>query len=107
MHRGKKLVLFALGALLTPHFAAAQDEVEMSVRNRTGDNVTVFAQWGLDGTGSRDRLGTLNGNQTRSYTTEIRGEQVTITLQIQGARGRIGGDRPEWMADVRPGEKIE
>ena len=35
MHCGTRLVLFALGALLMPHFAAAQDEeVEMVVLNR-------------------------------------------------------------------------
>ena len=99
-----KLVLFALGSLLMPNFAAAQ-EVEMSIRNRTGEPLTVFAQWDFGGT--RDRLGTLNPNQTRDYTTEIRGEQVTVTVQLQGGRDRIGGDRPEWMVDARPGEKIE
>ena len=34
MHVGTRIVLFALCALLMPHFAAAQDaEVEMNVRN--------------------------------------------------------------------------
>ncbi len=101
MHRGTKLVVFALGSLLMPNFATAQDEVEMSVRNRTGEQLTLFAQWDFGGT--RDRLGDLNPNQTRSYTTEIRGEQVTVTVQVQAGRTRLGGDRPEWMADVRPG----
>jgi len=104
MHPGTKLVLFALGALLMPHLSSAQ-EVEMSIRNRTGEQLTVFAQWDFGGT--RDRLGNLGPNQTRTYTTEIRGDQVTVTVQTQGARGRIGGGRPEWMADARAGEKIE
>ena len=104
MHRGTKLVLFALGALLMPHLSSAQ-EVEMSIRNRTGEQLTVFAQWDFGGT--RARLGNLGPNQTRTYTTDIRGEQVTVTVQTPGGRGRIGGGRPEWMADAREGEKIE
>ena len=101
--RGTKLVLFALGALLMPHFAAAQDrEVEMSVRNRTPQTLTVFALWDR---GTRDRLGDIRGNQTRSFTIPIVGEEVT--LQVQVGASRIGGNRPEDFARARPGDKIE
>ncbi len=103
MHRGTKLILFALGALLTPHFAAAQDNgIEMSIRNRTGESMTVFALW--EG-GTRDRLGDIRPNQTRSFTIPLVGEEVTLQVQVQSER--LGGDRPEDFARVRPGDKIE
>ena len=102
--RGTKLVLLALCAPLMPHFAAAQDrEVEMSVRNRTPQPMTVFALWDR---GTRDRLGDLRPNQTRSFTIPIVGEDVTLQVQVGGVR-RIGGDRPEDFARARPGDKIE
>ncbi len=103
MHRGTKLVLFALGALLVPHFATAQDnEIEMDIRNRTGESMTVFALW--EG-GTRDRLGDIRPNQTRSFTIPFVGEEVTLQVQVE--RERLGGDRPEDFARVRPGDKIE
>ena len=101
--RGTKLVLFALCALSMPHFAAAQDrEVEMSVRNRTTEPMTVFALWRR---GTRNRLGDIRPNQTRSFTIPLVGEEVTLQVQVQSER--LGGDRPEDFARVRPGDKIE
>ena len=70
MHVGTRLVLVALGALLMPHFAAAQDEeVELNISNQTPERMTVFALWE---SGTRVRLGDLNGNQTRRFTMFIK-----------------------------------
>ncbi len=120
MHRSTKLVLSALGALLMPHFAVAQEEVEMSVRNRTGESITVYALWDR---GTRDRLGDVSPRRTESFTTEWRGEEVTLQVQVQGGTagavrtdrnerrsrsGRfIGGDREEDFALVQPGDQLE
>ena len=104
MHRGTRFVLFALVALLLlPHFAAAQDqEVEMSVRNRTSHTVTVFALWDR---GTRARLGDLRANQTQTFTVEINGERVTLSVQVAGQRGATAGG-PRDFAEVRAGESI-
>ena len=105
MHRGMMLVLVALGAVLMPHFAAAQDEeLELSVRNRTAETMTVFALWD---TRTRARLGDLRPNQTREFTIPKRGDEVTLTVQVQGQRGRSGGNRPEDFARVGPGDQLE
>ena len=112
MHVGTRLVLFALGALLMPHFAAAQDqEVEMNIRNRTTDAMTVFALW--EG-GRRVRLGELGANRTRSFTTPIRGQEVTLAVQTVQAQGRAGltdgnrgGGSSEEFASVQPGDRLE
>ena len=108
MHLGTRMVLFALCALLMPHFAAAQnDEVEMNVRNRTSDDMTVFALWE---NGTRVRLGELTSNQARSFSIPVRGDDVTLLVQVSGVRGRggrTGGDNPEDFAAVRPGDGFE
>jgi tetratricopeptide (TPR) repeat protein len=100
-----RFALFALVALLLlPHFAAAQEEVELSVRNRTSDIVTVFALWNG---GTRTRLGELRANQTNSYTIEVNGERVTLSVQVAGQRGATGRPDPSDYAEVRAGEAIE
>lgn len=108
MHVGTRTVLFAFCALLMPHFAAAQDdEVEMDVRNGTSVDMTVFALWE---NGTRARLGDLSGNQARSFTVPVRGDEVTLLVQVQeqGQRGgRTGGDNPDDFAAVRPGDGVE
>ena len=108
MHVGTRMVLFALCALLMPHFAAAQDaEVEMNVRNGTSDDMTVFALWE---NGSTVRLGDLTANQARSFTVPVRGDDVTLLVQVAGVRGRgarTGGDNPEDFVSVRPGDGFE
>jgi tetratricopeptide (TPR) repeat protein len=108
MHVGKRLVLVALGVLLIPLSAVAQDEeVEVNVRNQTSNAMQVFAMW--EG-GPTLRLGDLNGNQTRNFTVDIRGQELTLAVQTQqqGQRAeRVGGDRPESFVSVRPGDEIE
>ncbi len=106
MHRGTRFVLFALVALLLlPHSAAAQDqEIEMSVRNRTSETMTVFALWDR---GTRARLGDLRANQTRTFTVEISGERVTLSVQVAGQRGASAGSGPGDFAEARAGESIE
>jgi tetratricopeptide (TPR) repeat protein len=108
MHVGKRLVLVALGVLLIPLSAVAQDEeVEVNVRNQTSNAMQVFAMW--EG-GPTLRLGDLNGNQTRNFTVDIRGQELTLAVQTQqqGRRAeRVGGDRPESFVSVRPGDEIE
>jgi tetratricopeptide (TPR) repeat protein len=105
-----KLVLFALGALLVPHFAAAQDEeVELSVRNRTSEAMTVFALWD---SGTRVRLGDLNANRSGNYSIPLRGQEVTLLVQptevqVAGRNDRIGGDNPSDFAAVRAGTEVE
>ena len=108
MNVGKRLVLVALGVLLIPLSAVAQDEeVEVNVRNQTSNAMQVFAMW--EG-GPTLRLGDLNGNQTRNFTVDIRGQELTLAVQTQqqGRRAeRVGGDRPESFVSVRPGDEIE
>jgi len=108
MHVGTRLVLVALGVLLIPLSAAAQDEeVEVSVRNQTSNAMQVFAMW--EG-GPTLRLGDLNANQTRNFTVDIRGQELTLAVQTQqqGQRAqRVGGDRPESFISVRPGDQVE
>ena len=104
MHRGTRLVLFALGALLMPHFAAAQDEeVEMVVLNRTSEAVTVFVWW--EG-GARVRLGELGVNATRTFTTPLREAAVWLSLDVL-SQGTGRRDRPESYVPVRSGDRIE
>ena len=104
MHRGTRLVLFALGALLMPQFAAAQDEeVEMVVLNRTSEAVSVFVWWE---SGARVRLGELGVGGTRTFTTPLRDAAVWLSLDVlsQGT-GRM--DRPDSYVPVQPGDRIE
>jgi tetratricopeptide (TPR) repeat protein len=104
MHRGTRLVLFALGALLMPHFAAAQDqEVEMVVVNRTSEALSVFVWW--EG-GARVRLGELGASATRTFTTPLRDAAVWLSLDVlsQGAGRR---DRPDSFVPVQRGDRIE
>jgi tetratricopeptide (TPR) repeat protein len=108
MYFGTRLVLVAFGALLMPRFAAAQDEeVVLNVRNQTSQIMQVFALW--DG-GASARLGDLNGNQSRNFTIPIRGQEVTLSVQVQqqGARGqRVSADGPEDFVAVRAGDRVE
>ena len=108
MHLGTRMVLFALCALLMPHFAAAQnDEVALNVRNGTSNDMTVFALWE---NGTRVRLGELSANQARSFSIPIRGDDVTLMVQVSEARGRggrTGGENSEDFASVRPGDGFE
>ncbi len=110
MRVSMRLVLFALGALLVPHFAAAQDgEVELSVRNRTSDAMTVFALWD---SGTRIRLGDLNANRSGNYDIPVRGQEVTLLVQTTEVRvgersERLGGDNPSDFAAVRGGSRVE
>ena len=110
MHIGTRLVLFLLGALLMPHFAAAQDEeVEMNILNQTSEALTVFALWE---NGTESRLGDLTANQSKSFTVPVRGQQVTLSVQttefrVQGGRrARTGGDNPEDFAPVTAGDRL-
>jgi tetratricopeptide (TPR) repeat protein len=108
MHVGTRMVLFALCTLLMPHFAAAQnDDVALDVRNGTSDDMTVFALWE---NGTRVRLGELSANQARSFSIPVRGDDVTLLVQVaqvRGRGGRIGGDNPEDFVAVRPGDGFE
>ena len=112
MHIGTRLVLLLLlGALLMPHFAAAQDsEVELNILNQTSEALTVFALWE---NGTEGRLGDLAANQSKSFTIPIRGQEVTLSVQatefrVQGGRrARTGGDNPEDFAPVRAGDRLE
>ncbi len=110
MHIGTRLVPLLLGALLTPHFAAAQDEeVELNILNQTSEALTVFALWE---NGTEGRLGDLAPNQSRSFMVPIRGQEVTLSVQatqfrVQGGRrARTGGDNPEDFAPVRAGDRL-
>ena len=91
MYVGTRVVLFALGALLMPHLAAAQDAVvEMVVLNRTASAVTVFVQWR---NGARVRLGELGRRDSETFTTPYRGQEFALSLDVLGApsRGTRGG----------------
>ena len=110
MHIGTRLVPLLLGALLTPHFAAAQDEeVELNILNQTSEALTVFALWE---SGTEGRLGDLAPNQSRSFMVPIRGQEVTLSVQLTefrvqgGRRARTGGDNPEDFAPVRAGDRV-
>jgi tetratricopeptide (TPR) repeat protein len=108
MHVGTRRVLFALCALLIPHFAAAQDgDVALDVRNGTSNDMTVFALWD---NGTRVRLGELSANQARNFSIPVRGDDVTLMVQVAEVRGRgnrTGGDDPEDFVSVRPGDGFE
>ena len=83
--------------------------MEMDIRNRTPETMTVFALWE---SGARVRLGNLSPNQTRSFTTAVEGQEVTLAVQtsqggVRGRGARTGGDRPEDFAPVRPGDRLE
>ena len=124
MHVSKRLVLFALGALIVPHSAAAQDGVlEIIVLNRTSSTVEVFVQWR---NGARIRLGQLRQRGTETYTTDYRGSEVALSLDVMGAPsagttrgapafGRDDTVRPDALADpgretfvsVDVGDRIE
>ena len=104
MHRDTRLVLFALGALLMPHFAAAQDEeVEMVVLNRTSEALSVFVWW--EG-GARVRLGELGVGATRTFTTPLRDAAVWLSLDVL-SQGTGRRDRPDSFVPVQPGDRIE
>ncbi len=104
MHCGTRLVLFALGALLMPHFAAAQDEeVEMVVLNRTSEAVSVFVWW--EG-GARVRLGELGASGTRTFTTPLRDPALWLSLDVL-SQGTGRRDRPDSYVPVQPGDRIE
>ncbi len=108
MHARMTLVLVAFGTLLIPHFAAAQDEeVSVSVSNRTSTMMQVFALW--DGR-QTIRLGDLAGNQSRDFDVTIRGQELSLAVRVlaQGQRSeRVGADNPEDFVTVRPGDQIE
>ena len=105
MHVSTRLVLVALGALLMPHFAAAQDEeVELNVRNQTSERMTVFALWQ---TGTRTRLGDLDANQTGRFTIPVRGQEVTLGVRTEEVRQVRGGDNPADFASVQAGDRVE
>ena len=104
MHRGTRLVLFALGALLMPQFAAAQDEgVEMVVLNRTSEAVSVFVWWE---SGARVRLGELGARATRTFTTPLRDAAVWLSLDVL-SQGTGRRDRPDSYVPIQPGDRIE
>ena len=104
MHRSTRLVLFALGALLMPQFAAAQDEeVEMVVLNRTSEAVSVFVWWE---SGARVRLGELGVGATRTFTTPLRDAAVWLSLDVL-SQGTGRRDRPDSYVPVQPGDRIE
>ena len=104
MHCGTRLVLFALGALLMPHFAAAQDEeVEMVVVNRTSEALSVFVWW--EG-GQRVRLGELGASATRTFTTPLRDPALWLSLDVL-SQGTGRRDRPDSFVPVQPGDRIE
>ena len=104
MHCGTRLVLFALGALLMPHFAAAQDEqVEMVVLNRTSEALSVFVWW--EG-GARVRLGELGASATRTFTTPLRDPALWLSLDVL-SQGTGRRDRPDSYVPVQPGDRIE
>ena len=104
MHCGTRLVLFALGALLMPHFAAAQDEeVEMVVLNRTSEAVSVFVWWE---SGARVRLGELGASGTRTFTTPLRDPALWLSLDVL-SQGTGRRDRPDSYVPVQPGDRIE
>ena len=105
MHVGTRSILLALAALFLPHFASGQ-EIEMSIRNRTSDNMTVFALW-ENRNGTRARLGDVRPNQTRSFMTDVEGRRVTLAIQVQGGRGRVGGTREDFYAPIRAGQGLE
>ena len=112
MHAPTRVALFALGALLMPQFAAAQDgEVEFVVYNRTSIAVTVFANW--EGRSRGVRLGELRGRRDNTYTVDLRGSEVWLgvdPLADAGRGGRLitGADRYEdEYIPVRAGDKIE
>ena len=107
MHARTKLILFALGALLIPHFAAGQDDVvEMVVLNRTSSAVTVFVQWRG---GARVRLGELRRRGSETYTTPYRGAELALSLDVLGGpstgttSGRLAFDDPAGNDDNRGG----
>ena len=112
MHAPTRVALFALGALLIPHVAAAQDgEVEFIVYNRTSTAVTVFANW--EGRSRGVRLGELRGRRDRTYTVEMRGTEVWLGVDPLANVGRragrpvTGADRYEdEYIDVRAGDRI-
>jgi tetratricopeptide (TPR) repeat protein len=91
-----------------PHFAAAQDEeLEINIRNQTSDQMAVFAVWD---SGTRTRLGDLNAGQRRTFTVPVRGQEVTLAIQmpqVRGRGGRVGGDDPDQFVTVRAGDQIE
>ena len=110
----------ALGALLTPHIAAAQDSVlEMVVENQTSSVVTVFVQWR---NGARVRLGELRRRASETYTTPYRSSEVALSVDVlagpaAGARADaftfdpdrdVGrGGREETYIDVEAGDRME
>ena len=104
MYRGTRLALFALGALLIPHFAAAQDEeVEMVVLNRTFEALSVFVWWE---SGARVRLGELGASATRTFTTPLRDAALWLSLDVL-SQGTGRRDRPDSFVPVQPGDRIE
>jgi hypothetical protein len=58
---------------------AAQD-VEVTVENQNFQDAVVYAIWGA---GPRDRLGTVTGNTTETFTTEVRaGGDMRIEVDL-------------------------
>ena len=104
MYRGTRLVLFALAALLIPHFAAAQDgEVEIVIRNQTSEAVTAFVWWE---SGARVRLGELGARATRTFTTPLRDAAGWLSLDVL-SQGTGRRDRPDSYVPLQPGDRIQ
>jgi hypothetical protein len=79
--------------------------VEMIVLNRTPTAVTVFAWW-LEG--PRVRLGELSGGANRTFTTPIRGQAVSPSLDVLSGVRRGRSDSPRGrMVPVQPYDRIE
>jgi hypothetical protein len=58
---------------------AARD-VEVTVENQNFQDAVVYAIWGA---GPRDRLGTVTGNSTQTFTTQVRsGGDMRIEVDL-------------------------
>jgi hypothetical protein len=58
----------------------ATQDVEVTVENQNFQDAVVYAIWGA---GARDRLGTVTGNTTETFTTEVRaGGDMRIEVEL-------------------------
>ena len=78
----------------------ASRDVEVRVENQNFYDAVVYAIWGA---GPRDRLGTVTGNTTQTFTTEARGtSDMRIEVDFVGA-----GDVVTRSMGVFQGDRID
>lgn len=79
--------------------SASSREIQVRVQNQNFNDATIWAVW--EG-GGRDRLGTVTGNSTQTFTTRHRSNVVRFEVDFLAGGGYMSESIP-----VGPGERLE